>query len=232
MEEHALQHLSQVIRQAEDAPRERLLSKGPSALRGDELLAIILQTGSRNLTVFELAVRVVDAVGGIYGLLDARVEELMRIPGIGRGRALQLSAAVELGRRIASGPVGTRPVIHSADDAAALVMDRMRYLKKEHFVTFYLDTKHRILGEETSSVGSLDSSIVHPREIFMPAVRRSAAAILCIHNHPSGDPTPSPEDVSVTRRLCEAGRILGIDVLDHLVIGDGQFRSLKALNFM
>jgi DNA repair protein RadC len=214
---------------ADEAPRERLMRLGPQALRNDELLAVVMQTGNRQASVYELAARVLQAVGGLYGLLEAPVEELMTIPGIGAGKALQLAAAVELGRRIVRKPTGVKRQIRSADDAAEYVMDRLRYLKKEHFLTLHLDTKHCVIGEEVVSVGSLDSSIVHPREIFKLAVRRSASAILCVHNHPSGDPTPSPEDVLVTRRLCEAGRLLGIDVLDHIVVGDGRYTSLKAM---
>jgi DNA repair protein RadC len=214
-----------------EGPRERLRRLGPQALRDDELLAVVMQTGTRRVPVHELASRVLQAVGGLYGLLDAPVEELTVVPGIGEAKALQLAAAVELGRRIVRKPTGMRHAIRSAEDAAEYVMDRLRYLKKEHFLTLHLDTKHCVIGEEVVSIGSLDSSIVHPREIFKLAVRRSASAILCVHNHPSGDPTPSPEDVMVTRRLCEAGRVLGIDVLDHIVVGDGRFVSLKAMGY-
>jgi len=211
-----------------DTPRERLLQHGPQALRHDELLAVIMQSGGRNASVFDLSRRILQEVGGIFGLLDVDVTELRQISGIGLAKALQISAAVELGRRIVRKSTDSKLQIRSADDAAEYVMDRLRHLKKEHFMTLHLDTKHGVIGEEIVSVGSLDASIVHPREIFKTAVKRSASAILCIHNHPSGDPTPSPEDVAVTRRLCEAGRLLGIDVLDHLVIGDGRYVSLKA----
>lgn len=221
-----------MVVQGEEAPRERLLRQGPQALRSDELLAVILQTGSRTVNVLDLSARVICEVGGVYGLLDAETEELMRIPGIGTGKALQIAAAVELGRRIVHKPVQPKTQIRSADDAAEYYMDRLRHLKKEHFITLHLDTKHCIIGEDVTSVGSLDASIVHPREIFKLAVKRSASAILCLHNHPSGDPTPSPEDIAVTRRLSEAGRLLGIDVLDHIVVGDGQFVSLKARGAM
>jgi DNA repair protein RadC len=221
-------HKSTSLLEAVDTPRERLLRYGAQVLRNDELLAILLQAGTRSVSVHELANRVLSAVGGLYGLLDSAVEELMSIPGIGAAKALQIAAAVELGRRIVRRPSEDKLRIRNADDAAEYVMDRMRHLKKEHFVTLHLDTKHCVIGEELISVGSLDASIVHPREIFKPAVKRSASAILCIHNHPSGDPEPSPEDIAVTRRLCEAGRLLGIDVLDHIVVGDGRYVSLRA----
>lgn len=215
-----------------EAPRERLVRFGPQSLRSDELLAVILQSGNKSASVHDLANRVLQTVGGVYGLLDTQIEELVEISGIGLGKALQIAAAVELGRRIVHKPTLHKTQIRSADDAAEYFMDRLRHLKKEHFVTLHLDTKHCIIGEEVTSVGSLDASIVHPREIFKLAVKRSASAILCLHNHPSGDPTPSPEDIAVTRRLCEAGRLLGIDVLDHIVVGDGQFVSLKARGHM
>lgn len=217
-----------MVVQDEEAPRERLLRQGAGALRSDELLAVIFQSGSRSANVHELAARVMHEVGGVYGLIDAEVEELIRVPGVGTGKALQIAAAVELGRRIAHKPVDPKTQIRCAEDAAEYYMDRLRHLKKEHFITLHLDTKHCIIGEDVTSVGSLDASIVHPREIFKLAVKRSASAILCLHNHPSGDPTPSPEDIAVTRRLFEAGKLLGIDVLDHIVVGDGQFVSLKA----
>ncbi|MCL6592496.1 MAG: DNA repair protein RadC [Alicyclobacillus sp.] len=215
-------------RWTEEAPRERLLAHGPQTLRNDELLAVILQTGTRGAPVQALSAQVLAAMGGLEGLLDAAVEELVAIPGIGVAKALQIAAAVELGRRIVRKPAQQRLQIRSAEDAAEYVMDRLRHLKKEHFIILHLDTKHRLISEEVVSVGSLDASIVHPREIFKSAVKRSASAILCVHNHPSGDPTPSPEDVAVTRRLCQAGVLLGIDVLDHLVVGDGRYVSLRA----
>lgn len=211
-----------------ESPRERLLQYGPAVLRNDELLAVVMQSGNKQASVHELAARVLNSVSGLYGLVDVQVEELMQIQGIGAAKALQIAAAVELGRRIVRKPIGQKIQIRSANDAAEYVMDRMRHLKKEHFVTLHLDTKHCVIGEEVASVGSLDASIVHPREVFKVAVKRSASAILCLHNHPSGDPTPSPEDIAVTRRLCEAGKLLGIDVLDHIVVGDGRFVSLKA----
>ncbi|EPZ48997.1 hypothetical protein N007_03915 [Alicyclobacillus acidoterrestris ATCC 49025] len=215
-----------------EQPRERLLRLGPGALRADELLACIMQSGNGRQTVFDIAHALLENVGGLYALVDTEVAELLNVPGIGRAKAIQIAAAIELGRRIAQKPSETRLQIRTADDAARYVMDRMRYLKKEHFVTLLLDTKHRLVAEETCSIGSLDASIVHPREIFRRAVRRVASAILCVHNHPSGDPTPSPEDIAVTERLMQAGRVLGIDVLDHLIIGDGRFISLRAAGYM
>ena len=211
-----------------DTPRERLMEQGANALRNDELLAIVLQSGNKGTSVMELADRVLCQAGGLLGLLDTTVEELTAVHGIGVAKALQIAACVELGRRIVRSPGEVKRQIRCAEDAAEYVMDRMRHLKKEHFFILHLDTKHRLIGEEVVSVGSLDASIVHPREIFKSAVKRSASAILCLHNHPSGDPTPSSEDKAVTARLCEVGRILGIDVLDHIVVGDGRYVSLRS----
>lgn len=215
-----------------EMPRERLQRLGASALRADELLACVMQSGSAKQTVYDIAFSLLERVGGLYALAEIELSELLAVPGIGQAKALQIAAAVELGRRIAAKPTDSKPQFQSADDVAMYVMDRMRYLKKEHFVTLLLDTKHRLIGEETASIGSLDASIVHPREIFRVAVRRSASAILCVHNHPSGDPSPSREDIAVTARLTEAGRILGIDVLDHIVIGDARFVSLRSMGYM
>ncbi len=223
-----LQEMNKRGYDSNESPRERLLRVGPGALRADELLAVVMQSGGKFSSVFKLAALVLEAVDGVYGLVDVQVEELMKIPGIGSAKALQIAASVELGLRLARKPTDVRIQIRSAQDAAEYVMDRMRHLKKEHFVALHLDTKHRLVGEETCSVGSLDASIVHPREIFRSAVRKSVSAILCVHNHPSGDPTPSPEDIAVTKRLYESGCILGIDVLDHIVVGDGRFISLRA----
>ncbi len=216
----------------DESPRERLRHAGPDVLRSDELLSVIMQSGNRYASVHELSQHVIAAVGGLGGLLDATYEELVSIPGIGTAKALQICAAVELGRRIVRRPAEQKTQILSAEDAALYVMDRMRHLKKEHFMTLHLDTKHRVIAEDVVSIGCLDASIVHPREIFKMALKRSASAILCLHNHPSGDPSPSPEDIAVTRRLCEAGQLLGIDVLDHIVIGDGEFVSLHARGCM
>ncbi|AEJ43835.1 RadC family protein [Alicyclobacillus acidocaldarius] len=221
-----------VASELEDGPRERLMRLGPSALRVDELLACIMQSGNGKQNVYEIAQSLCRHLGDLDRLADLEVAELLTVPGIGPAKAVQIAAAVELGRRVVRKPPNDKRQIRTAEDAAKYVMDRLRYLKKEHFVTLLLDTKHRVLAEDMSSVGSLDASIVHPREIFRRAIRISASSILCIHNHPSGDPSPSPEDIAVTRRLVEAGRILGIAVLDHIVIGDGRFVSLRAEGYM
>lgn len=216
---------------AAERPRERLLAQGPEALSNTELLAILLRTGRRGVTALQLAHELLShgekADGDeLQHLLHSPVAELAARCGIGLAKAAQLKAAVELGARVQR----TRPErvrIRQPDDAAQLVMESMRQLDREHFKIILLDTKNQVLGVEAISIGSLNSSIVHPREIFKAPIRRSANAIILVHNHPSGDPTPSPEDREVTRRLVEAGRLLGIEVLDHIIIGDRRFVSLR-----
>lgn len=159
-------------------------------------------------------------------MAETSLEELKDQKGIGLAKAAQIKAAIELGRRLRIFRP-ERPLIHTPADAAHLLMDEMRYLDREHFRTISLNTKNRVLAIDNVAVGSLNSSFVHPREVFKGPVRRSAAAVILVHNHPSGDPSPSLEDIQVTRRLVEAGKILGIEVLDHLILGDGSFVSMK-----
>lgn len=216
----------------EDRPRERMISYGAEALSHAELLAILLRTGSRDESAIHLATRILQQVGTIRQLVDLSIEELTEIKGIGTAKAIQIKAGIELGRRISRTGKEDAMVIRSPRDAADLLIEQMRYLQKEHFVCLFLNTKNHIISQETLSMGSLNASIVHPREIFRAAIKCSSASIICAHNHPSGDPTPSPEDISLTRRLVEAGQIIGIEVLDHLVIGDMKFVSLKEQGFM
>lgn len=209
-------------------PRERLIREGSRALSEAELLAIILRTGHANKSAVELATDVLSFFSGIKNLVQANVEELSGIKGIGPAKAAQLKAALEIGSRLASATDGARPSIKGPEDAAQMVMEEMRHLDREHFCALLLNTKHQVVARETISVGTLNSSLVHPRELFRAAIKRSAAALILVHNHPSGDPTPSREDIEVTRRLLEAGGIVGIEVLDHLIIGDNKYTSLKA----
>jgi DNA repair protein RadC len=211
----------------EDRPRERLLQQGAETLSNAELLAILLRTGTNGCSAIDLADQMLKRLGGIRSLIEADLQELINMPGIGPAKAAQLKAAVEIGRRVARLSRETRPQLLTPADAASYMMDRLRFQLKEHFVVLHVDTKNRLIGEETVSIGSLNSSIVHPREIFKTALKKSAAAIICLHNHPSGDPTPSFEDLEVTRRLVESGRILGVEVLDHIVVGENCFVSMK-----
>ena len=221
-------HLSIREMSADLRPRERLLKDGVETLSEIELLAILLRTGSRSVSAMELAAMILTGFKGLRSLMDATVEELSETKGIGLAKAAQIKAALELGKRMALKNMEEKPIIKSPEDAAELVMEDMRYLDREYFRAMLLNTKNRVLSLETISVGTLSSSAVHPRELFKVAIKKSAAALILIHNHPSGDPTPSREDLEVTKRLEEAGKIIGIDVLDHLIIGDNKFVSLKA----
>lgn len=217
---------------SEDRPRERLLRYGPQALSTMELMAILLRTGTRDYSAVGLAEHLLSKCGGLRGVAKASVRELSKIKGIGPVKAVEIAACVELGRRLSTRVSEPRPIITSPEDAADLLLPEIMGETKEHFLSLLLDTKNRVIKTLTVSVGSLDSSIVHPREVFKDAITHSAASILVAHNHPSGDLTPSPEDKAVTRRLVEAGQLLGIEVLDHLILGDGRWLSLKERGFL
>ncbi|RDI44150.1 RadC family protein [Falsibacillus pallidus] len=216
----------------DERPRERMANNGASSLSNQELLAIILRTGTKNESVIHLANRVLTHFDGFRLLKDASLEEMTAIKGVGEAKAIQIMAAVEIGRRISNLTYDDRYVIRSPEDGANYVMNDMRFLSQEHFVCLYLNTKNQVLHRQTIFVGSLNASIVHPREVFKEAFRRSAASIICAHNHPSGDPSPSREDIEVTKRLAECGKIIGIDILDHLIIGDKKFISLKEKGYL
>ncbi len=209
-------------------PRERLLQEGPEALSDIELLAIMLRTGYAAASAVDLATALLGHFGGIKQLLGVSAEELSAFKGVGPAKVAQIRAALELGRRVAMTTAWDRPCIKSPENAASLVMEEMRHLDREHFCALLLNTKNQVLVRETISIGTLNSSAIHPRELFKAAIRRSAAGVILVHNHPSGDPTPSCQDIEVTNRLIEAGNIIGIEVLDHLVIGDNRFTSFKA----
>lgn len=210
-----------------ERPRERLARVGEGALSTAELLAIILRTGVGGESVLDMATRLLSSYGGLSGLARASVPELMAEKGLAEAKTAQLKAALELGRRMLSVSPEDRFVIRSPTDVAQLLMAEMAHLEQEHFRVLYLDTRNRLLGSETVYVGSLNASHIRVGEVFRDAVKRNCAAIIVVHNHPSGDPTPSPEDVEVTRQLVAAGNLLDIDVLDHLVIGQQRFVSLR-----
>jgi DNA repair protein RadC len=216
----------------EERPRERFMQSGPKSLSNQELLALLLRTGTKNESVIQLANRLLTTFEGLRLLKDASIEEMTSIKGIGEAKAIQILAAVELGSRIHKLNFEDRYVIRSPEDGANYCMEEMRFLSQEHFVCLYLNTKNQIIHKQTIFIGSLNASIVHPREVFKEAVRRSAASLICLHNHPSGDPTPSREDIEVTKRLVEFGRIMGIDLLDHLIIGEHKFVSLKEKGYI
>ncbi|MGE7779516.1 RadC family protein [Peribacillus sp. NPDC097264] len=216
----------------EERPRERFLQDGPQSLSNQELLALLLRTGSKEESVLQLSNRLIKAFEGFRLLKEASVEELTAIKGIGEAKAIQILASVELGRRIHKLNDQDRYVIRSPEDGANYCMEEMRFLSQEHFVCLYLNTKNQVLHKRTVFIGSLNASIVHPREVFKEAFRRSAASIICLHNHPSGDPSPSREDIEVTKRLVECGKIMGIEVLDHIIIGEHKYVSLKEKGYL
>lgn len=216
----------------EERPRERLVKYGKSHLSNQELLAILISSGTRNESVMDLSNRVLMHFEGLKLLSEATIEELTAIKGIGNAKGVTVLAAIELGKRVHQYKPNEKYVIRSPEDGAEYVMEEMRSLKQEHLVALFLNTKNQIIHRQTIFIGSLNASIVHPREIFREAVKRSAASIICAHNHPSGDPTPSQEDIHVTRRLVEAGKIMGIEILDHIVIGRDRFVSLKEKGYL
>ena len=210
-----------------ERPRERLVSLGPQALSSAELLAILLRVGVRGENAVQVGQRLLQAFGGLGGLHRAPFEELVGQHGIGEAKAAQLKAAIELGRRLMLESPEERPTINSPADAAALVRYEMAALEQEHLRALLLDTRNHVLDIVEVYRGSVNSSQVRVGEVFKAAVRRGAPAILVVHNHPSGDPTPSPDDVAVTRALVQAGKLLDVEVLDHLVIGRGRYVSMK-----
>ncbi|HZC19248.1 MAG TPA: DNA repair protein RadC [Rubrobacteraceae bacterium] len=207
-------------------PRERLLEAGPSALSDGELLGLLFGIGSREKTAVELAQAVISEAGGLRGLYDVSVHELVKVKGIGEAKACIILAAVELGRRIGQVRNRGRPVVSSPADVDRLLRGRIANLDRENFVAVLLNTKNEVIEAPLVSVGTLSASLVHPREVFKPAIRASAASVILAHNHPSGKVEPSREDREVTRRLAGAAEILGIEVLDHVIVGDGYF-SMK-----
>ena len=208
-------------------PRERLERVGAENLNEAELIAILLRTGSVSETALELAASLLVESEGLEGLVHKSLEELKGIKGIGPAKAVELQSAIELGRRIANLPGKRVEVIRGADDVPRLLGSRLRYRTKECLLALILNAKHRLLGECEVSVGTADEALAHPREVFREAVRRSGSAVILVHNHPSGDPTPSKDDVYITEQMCNAGRILGMPVLDHVIIGDAAHISMR-----
>lgn len=210
-----------------DRPRERLDRVGPSALSDHELLAIVLGHGHGRRSALDLASALLERAGGVHGLARATAEELTDVGGVGRARAAQVLAAVELGRRTLSRVPRVRTQLGCPRDVAAYLMPQFGSCAVEQFGVVLLDSKHRVVRTRLLSVGSLDASVVHPREVFRAAVLGGAAAVVLFHNHPSGDPTPSREDGELTQRLIAAGELMGIDVLDHVILADTRYVSLR-----
>jgi len=210
-----------------ERPRERLLNYGVGALSSVELLAIILRTGTHDENVIRMAQRLLATFGGLTGLAKANTSELASEKGLGSAKVAQIKAALELGRRMQLQSPEERPQIRAPTDAANLVMSEMSLLEQEHLRVMLLDTKNYVLATPTIYVGSLNTSLIRVGELFREAIRANCAAVIVLHNHPSGDPTPSPEDVAVTKQIVEAGKLLDVEVLDHLIIGRQRFVSLK-----
>ena len=216
----------------DEQPRERCLSVGPTQLSNVELLAILLRTGIKDKTVLELAQQVLVESGGIKGLNQITSEQLIGIKGIGPNKATAILATVELSKRMTQAKTIKSTKIASPQDCVSFLMPQMRHLCQEHFKVIFLDTKNQVTGQKDIFIGSLNRAIVHPREVFCEAIKRSSAAIICVHNHPSGDPTPSEQDINLTQRLVEVGELVGIKLLDHLIIGEDCYISLKEKNYM
>lgn len=210
---------------AAERPRERLLAQGASVLTDAQLLAILLRVGRQRSSAVQVGMDILHRLGGVAGLAHCGVEELCAVPGVGEAKAAQLKAALELGKRALASPLSKGTKISSSRDLFDHYHPSLRDLRHEIFKVVLLDAKHAIVREATVSEGSLTLSIVHPREVFTMAVKESAAAVIFLHNHPSGDPTPSHEDRVLTDRLVSAGEVLGIRVLDHIVVGDGRYVS-------
>jgi DNA repair protein RadC len=211
----------------QDRPRERMRQVGAGAVSTAELLAIILRTGSGGENVVRLAERLLAQFGSLPGLARASIPELMMVKGIGQAKACEVKSALELGRRLMASAPEERSVVSSPADAANLLMSEMMFLEQEHLRLILLDTRNRVLQTPTIYVGSLNTSVVRISELFRAALKANAAAMIVAHNHPSGDPAPSPEDIQVTRKLVEAGKLMNLEVLDHIVIGHQRFVSLK-----
>ncbi len=208
---------------AVDRPREKMLKYGPDKLSNSELLALLLRTGTKNLNVVELAESILRSFSA-KGLVDATVEDLSKVFGLGEAKACEITACFELGKRLLKDKKAA--LLMSPADVARELKD-IAVLKKEHFIIFYLDPRLQQIKRETISVGLLETSLVHPREVFEPAILHTASQIIVAHNHPSGDTVPSESDLEVTKRLVIAGQVLGIEVLDHIIVTSENFLSLK-----
>lgn len=211
----------------EERPRERLAEAGPAALSKAELLAILLRVGIPGMNSVQLGQYILDKLGGLPGIQRASLDEMCQIRGLGMAKAAQIKAAIELGSRLAREQANLGGAISSPQAAAELIQLEMQGLRQEQLRVILLDTRNKMLSIETVYVGSLNQSLVRVGELFRAAIQKSAASVILAHNHPSGDPTPSPEDIVLTKSVVQAGKLLDIEVLDHLVIGYGKFVSMK-----
>src|SRR6185295_2032200 len=210
-----------------DRPREKLLTRGVHALGDNELIALVLGSGCRDRDGLALANGLLAVRGGLHGLSRSSPADLRQVAGIGRAKSVQVVAAIELGRRTLTRPPGQRPQLLSPAETVAFLVPAFAGRPVEQVGVVMLDTKHRVLKTTIVAVGTLNSTIVEPRDVFREAVQESAAAVVVFHNHPSGDPTPSPDDRELTARLRASGIVLGVDVLDHVILGDARYYSFK-----
>ncbi|WP_414055110.1 RadC family protein [Macrococcus equi] len=210
-----------------DKPRDRLMIYGADKLTNQELLSLIIGSGVRDESVYKVSDNLLGQVDSIKALRYLTLQELTQIKGIGERKAATILAVIELAKRMHTHSMEEKIRIKSPQCVAELLMERMRYLTQEHFIILMLNTKNVVIHEQTVFIGSLNASIIHPREIFKEAIKRSAANIIAVHNHPSGCAEPSYEDIEVTRRLVNVGELIGIDLIDHIIIGDGEFISIK-----
>jgi len=215
----------------DERPRERLIAHGPAALSDAQLLAIIIKMGGPGRTALDVAMELLKEFGDLAGIEQAGIKEICRVPGIGKAKAAEIKAAIELGRRHQK-PKLAGASLCASGDVASYYQPRLKDKKKEEFLCLLLDTKNRVIRDEAVSLGSLTASLVHPRETFKNAVRESAAAVIFVHNHPSGDTRPSQEDILLTKRLVQAGEVLGIRVLDHVIVGEGGHFSFRDSGLM
>ena len=217
----------------DERPQEKALKNGVGALSDAELIALIIRTGRQNSSSISLAEEVLSICDeGLFSMGTFDVEDLLKISGIGPGKASTLMAAVELGKRIAASRKPGKYVADDPDTIADMFMENLRYEQKEYFKSVIVNSKSEIVSVDNVSVGELSSTIGHPREVFSRAIKKSAYGVIFVHNHPSGDPTPSEQDIVTTKRLVEGGDILGIKVLDHVIIGDGRYESMRSMDII
>lgn len=215
-----------------ERPREKMMKLGTNALSDSELLAIILQSGTRENSAVDLAYHLISYFGNISELLKVTVEELCTFSGIGPAKAVKIKASLELAQRCVNKEILTKEKITTPEDVYQLLKFRFQSEDREHFALILLNSKHCLLKIELVSIGSLNTTIVHPREVFQRAIRAASSSLILVHNHPSGNPTPSQDDIDITHRLIKAGELLGIQVLDHVIIGEGEFFSFSRENML
>lgn len=225
-QQYSLEHLPE-----EDRPRERLRRCGAESLTTAELVAIILGSGSKEKPVLELAHEIVNRLGGLRQLAEATLSELLEIKGIGLAKAIQLKAAINLGMRVSRQAITAKYRIEHPSHAYYLLKDDLEHEKRELFIAILQDTKGYVICHETISIGSLSQTLVHPREVLYSAIRHKAASLIVAHNHPSGDPTPSSQDLELTQQLVEASSLMNIPLYDHIIIGQQRYVSLRQQGF-